>query len=89
MGKCKDLSEGSKGCPVWSDPTDKLLLLTLLKNLMLRENGVRTHSTLQFDVYTMLMYNFRPMLTRVNHQKHQQWACEHQNWTTEQWKKVF
>ncbi|KAK3533242.1 hypothetical protein QTP70_013655 [Hemibagrus guttatus] len=29
-----------------------------------------------------------PMLTSVYRQKHQQWAREHQNWTTEQWKKV-
>ena len=28
-----------------------------------------------------------PMLTPVHCQKHQQWACEHQNWTMEQWKK--
>lgn len=28
------------------------------------------------------------MLASVHHQKHQQWAYEHQNWTTEQWKKV-
>ncbi|ROL55078.1 hypothetical protein DPX16_21082 [Anabarilius grahami] len=28
------------------------------------------------------------MLTPVHRQKHQQWACEHQNLTTEQWKKV-
>ena len=29
-----------------------------------------------------------PMLTRVHRQKRLQWAREHQNWTTEQWKKV-
>ena len=29
-----------------------------------------------------------PMLTPVHRRKHQQWAREHQNWTTEQWKKV-
>ena len=29
-----------------------------------------------------------PMLTPVHHRKCQQWAHEHQNWTTEQWKKV-
>ncbi len=29
-----------------------------------------------------------PMLTPVHRQKRQQWAREHQNWTTEQWKKV-
>ena len=29
-----------------------------------------------------------PMLTPVHRQKHQLWAREHQNWTTEQWKKV-
>ncbi|KAK3575380.1 hypothetical protein QTP86_025787, partial [Hemibagrus guttatus] len=29
-----------------------------------------------------------PMLTPVHHRKCQQWALEHQNWTTEQWKKV-
>ncbi|KAK3523811.1 hypothetical protein QTP70_010172 [Hemibagrus guttatus] len=29
-----------------------------------------------------------PMLTPVHHRKRQQWAREHQNWTTEQWKKV-
>ncbi|KAL0163875.1 hypothetical protein M9458_039628, partial [Cirrhinus mrigala] len=29
-----------------------------------------------------------PMLTPVHLQKRQQWACEHQNWITEQWKKV-
>jgi len=28
------------------------------------------------------------MLTPVHCRKHQQWAREHQNWTTEQWKKV-
>ncbi|ROL55318.1 Transposable element Tc1 transposase [Anabarilius grahami] len=28
------------------------------------------------------------MLTPVHRQKHQQWSREHQNWTTEQWKKV-
>ncbi|KAK3532871.1 hypothetical protein QTP70_001156 [Hemibagrus guttatus] len=29
-----------------------------------------------------------PVLTPVHHRKRQQWACQHQNWTTEQWKKV-
>lgn len=29
-----------------------------------------------------------PMLTRLFSQKHLQWAHMHQNWTTEQWKKV-
>ncbi len=29
-----------------------------------------------------------PMLTPVNCRKRQQWAREHQNWTTEQWKNV-
>ncbi|KAK3536143.1 hypothetical protein QTP70_031330 [Hemibagrus guttatus] len=29
-----------------------------------------------------------PVLTPVHHRKRQQWAREHQNWTTEQWKKV-
>ncbi|ROL53338.1 hypothetical protein DPX16_20448 [Anabarilius grahami] len=29
-----------------------------------------------------------PMLTPVHRRKCQQWAREHQNWTTEQWKKV-
>ena len=29
-----------------------------------------------------------PMLTPVHRRKRQQWAREHQNWTTEQWKKV-
>ena len=29
-----------------------------------------------------------PMLTPVHRRKCQQWTCEHQNWTTEQWKKV-
>ncbi|KAK3519048.1 hypothetical protein QTP70_016372 [Hemibagrus guttatus] len=29
-----------------------------------------------------------PMLTPVHCRKRQQWACERQNWTTEQWKKV-
>ncbi|MCI4380731.1 hypothetical protein PGIGA_G00243310 [Pangasianodon gigas] len=29
-----------------------------------------------------------PMLTHVHRRKHLQWACEHQNWTMEQWKKV-
>ncbi|KAK3552217.1 hypothetical protein QTP86_005984 [Hemibagrus guttatus] len=28
------------------------------------------------------------MLTTVHRQKRQKWACEHQNWTMEQWKKV-
>ncbi|ROL41521.1 Transposable element Tcb1 transposase [Anabarilius grahami] len=29
-----------------------------------------------------------PMLTPVHRRKRQQWTREHQNWTTEQWKKV-
>ncbi|ROL51094.1 Transposable element Tc1 transposase [Anabarilius grahami] len=29
-----------------------------------------------------------PMLTPVHRRKRQQWAREHPNWTTEQWKKV-
>ena len=29
-----------------------------------------------------------PMLTPVHCRKHQQWAREHQNWTTDQWKMV-
>ena len=28
------------------------------------------------------------MLTPVHRRKHQQWAREHQNWTTDQWKEV-
>lgn len=30
-----------------------------------------------------------PLLTRVDSQKHLQWASAHQNWTTEQWKRVW
>ena len=34
---------GSEGWSVWSDPTDKLLLLKLWKKLMLIESGLNTH----------------------------------------------
>ena len=44
---------GSIGWPVWSDPTDKLLLLTLLKKLMLVliQRCQNTQCALQFVVY--------------------------------------
>lgn len=29
-----------------------------------------------------------PVLTPVHCREHQQWACEYQNWTKEQWRKV-
>ncbi|KAK3568655.1 hypothetical protein QTP86_011412 [Hemibagrus guttatus] len=48
--------------------------------------------TVHRSLLRMELYSRRPvrvpMLTPVHHQKHQQWALEHKNWTTEQWKKM-
>ena len=43
----------------------------------------------EYTVHRSLLRMVRvTMLTPVHRQKCQQWAREHQNWTTEQWKKV-
>ena len=48
--------------------------------------------TVHHSLLCMGLHSCRPvrvsMLTPVHRRKHQQWAREHQNWTTEQWKKV-
>jgi len=45
------------------------------------------HSLLRMGLYSCRPVRV-PMLTPGHHRKHQQWVCEHQNWTIEQWKKV-
>lgn len=47
---------------------------------------------IQKDLFYMGLHSHRPvrvsMLNCILHRKWQQWAHQHQNWTTEQWKKV-
>ena len=45
------------------------------------------HSLLRMELHSCRPVRV-PMLTPVHRRKRQQWAREHQNWTTEQWKKV-
>ena len=90
-GQDLSMHVGSEGWPVWSDPTDELLLLILLRKLILVliERCQKNHC---ICLLHMGLHSCRPvrvpMLTPVHCQKRQQWACEHQNWTTEQWWKV-
>ncbi|ROL43068.1 Rho guanine nucleotide exchange factor 2 [Anabarilius grahami] len=80
-----------EGWPVWSDPTDELLKLKLLKKIMLvlieRCQNTQCISLLRMELHSCRPVRV-PMLTPVHHRKSQQWTREHQNWTTEQWKKV-
>ena len=80
---------GSEGWPAWSDPTDELLLLKLLKKLML----VLIERCQNTQCITCLLctglHSHRlvrvPMLNPVHCKKCQQWACEHQNWGSFTW----
>ena len=83
---------GSEGWPMWSDPTE-LLLLKLLKKLRLFLIERCQNTQQLFFLFLRLgLHSHRPvrvpMLTPVHRWKCQQWAHEHQNWTTEQWEKV-
>jgi len=66
---------------LWSDPTDELLYVNAGSDRKVHHSLLRMGQHSQRPVRV-------PMLTPVHRRKRQQWAREHQNWTTEQWKKV-
>ena len=80
------------GWPMWSDATDKLLLLKLLKKFMLVLIEKMSEHTMHHTLLCMGLRSCRPvrvpMLTPAHCRKSLQWAPEHSNGTTEQWKKV-
>lgn len=59
------------------DPTDELKFMLVVIELEYTEH----HSLLCRPIRV-------PMLTPVHCRERQQWACEYQNWTTKQWRKV-
>ena len=79
---------GSEGWPVWSNPTDKLLLLKLLKKLMLvlieRCQNIQCITVCCVWGCIAADQSGCPCWPP----KIKQWAHAHQNWTSVQWKKV-
>ena len=80
----------SKGLTVWSNPTDKLLIVQIAEEVNAGSDRKVSECTVHRSLLRIGLRSCRsvrvPMLTPVHHQKRQQWACEHQKWTTEQWK---
>ncbi|KAK3558608.1 hypothetical protein QTP86_021665 [Hemibagrus guttatus] len=83
---------GSECWPMWSDPTDEVLLLKFAEEVNAGSDRKGSEYTVHHSLLCMGPHSRRavraPMLTPVHHRKHQQWTSEHQNWTMEQWKNV-
>ena len=82
---------GSEGWPMWFR-ANRWATVAQIAEVNAGSDKKVSEYTVHRRLLCMGLHSHRParvpMLTPVHYWKRQQWACEHQNWTTEQWKKL-
>ncbi|MCJ8733570.1 hypothetical protein PDJAM_G00225080 [Pangasius djambal] len=82
----------SEGFPAWNRSHRRTTVAQIAENINAGYDRKVSENTVLCSLLRMELHNRRlvrvPMLTPVHQRKRLQWACEHQNWTMKQWKKV-